>query len=96
MGFGGIVKAFVEGHRNLVKHERFAKGPAQDLPKEAFARSRYLADRFEKAFGSLNCREITGRGFASPDELRAFLPESKVCGEIFSWCGQEATRLMTA
>lgn len=95
MGFGGIVKAFVVGHRNLVKHETFARGPVEDLPKEAFARSRYLADRFEKAFGSLNCKEITGRGFSSPDELNAFLPESKVCGEIFTWCEQEAAKLMT-
>ncbi len=96
MGFGGIMKAFVVGHRNLVKHETFAAGPAGDLPKEAFARSRYLADRFEKAFGSLNCREITGKRFSSPDELSAFLPASGVCREIFSWCGREAANLMTA
>jgi hypothetical protein len=94
MGFGSIVKAFVVGHRNLVKHETFAGGPVEDLPKEAFARSRYLADRFEKAFGSLNCKEISGREFASTDELNAFLPESKVCGEIFTWCEQEAANLM--
>jgi hypothetical protein len=95
MGFGGIVKAFVVGHRNLVKHETFASGPVEDLPKEAFARSRYLLDRFEKAFGSLNCRDIAGRGFESPDELNAFLPESKVCGDIFTWCEEEAARLMS-
>lgn len=94
MGFGGITKAFVVGHHHLVKHEKFAEGPVEQLPKEAFARSRYLADRFEKAFGSLNCREITGRGFDSPQELRAFLPESEGCGKIFSWCEQEATKLL--
>jgi len=94
MGFGGIVKAFLVGHRNLFRHETLAKGTVEDLPKEAFARSRYLLDRFEKAFGSLNCKEITGREFASPDELNAFLPESKVCGEIFTWCEQEAAELM--
>jgi hypothetical protein len=96
IGLGGVVKAFVVGHRNLVRHEALAKGAVEDLPKEAFARSRYLADRFEKAFGSLNCREITGKEFASPDALTAFLRESKVCGEIFSWCGREAAKLMTA
>ncbi len=95
MGYGGIVKEFVVGHRNLVKHETLAEGPVEALPKEAFARSRYLADRFEKAFGSLNCKEIAGREFASPDELNTFLPESKVCGEIFTWCEQEAAKLMT-
>jgi hypothetical protein len=95
MGFGGIVKSFVVGHRNLIKHEEFVKRSVEELPKEAFARSRYLADRFEKAFGSLNCRDITGREFFSPDELNAFLPESEVCGEVFSWCEQEATNLMT-
>jgi hypothetical protein len=83
------------GHRNLVKHETLAEGPVEALPKEAFARSRYLTDGFEKAFGSLNCKEITGREFASPDELNTFLPESKVCGEIFAWCEQEAAKLMT-
>ena len=96
MGYGSILKEFVVGHRNLVKHDTLAKGPVEDLPKEAFARSRYLTDGFEKAFGSLNCKEITGREFASPDELNAFLPESKVCGEIFTWCEQEAAKLMTA
>jgi hypothetical protein len=95
MGFGSIVKAFVVGHRNLVKHETLARGPVEDLPEEAFARSRYLADRFERAFGSLNCREITGRRFASADELRAFLPGSEVCREVFAWCDREATQLMT-
>jgi hypothetical protein len=94
MGFGGILKAFVVGHRNLFRHEALAQGPVRDLPREAFARSRYLADRFEKAFGSLNCREITGRTFSSPDELRAFLSESGVCGEIFSWCEREALELL--
>lgn len=93
-GFGGILKAFVVGHRNLVRHESLLSRPAEELPKEAFARSRYLADRFEAAFGSLNCREITGREFASPEELRSFLPDSRVCAEIFSWCGQEAAALL--
>jgi hypothetical protein len=96
MGFGGILKAFVEGHRNLLRHESFAEGPARDLPREAFARSRYLADRFVKAFGSLNCREITGRAFSSPEDLRAFLSESRVCGEIFSWCERGALELLSA
>jgi hypothetical protein len=94
MGFGGIVKAFVVGHRNLVKHETLARGAVEDLPKEAFARSRYLADRFEKAFGSLQCRDLVGRRFDSADELSAFLPESKVCREVFTWCEREAAKLM--
>jgi hypothetical protein len=94
MGYGNIVKEFVVGHRNLVKHEALAKRPVEDLPREAFARSRYLADRFEKAFGSLNCKDITGRAFASPDELHAFLPGSEVCGKIFTWCEQEAAELI--
>ena len=96
MGFGGILTAFVAGHRNLLRHEALARGPVEALPKEAFARSRYLADRFEKAFGSLNCREIIGRPFASPGELRAFLPVSEVCQQIFFWCGQEAAKLIHA
>jgi Putative redox-active protein (C_GCAxxG_C_C) len=95
MGFGGILRAFVAGHRNLVRHQTLARGPVEELPQEAFARSRYLADRFEERFGSLNCKEITGRGFASPDELREFLPGSEVCGQVFSWCEQEGARLMT-
>ena len=95
MGYGSILKEFVVGHRNLVKHETLAKGPVEELPKEAFARSRYLADGFEKTFGSLNCKEITGREFSSPDELNAFLPESKVCGEIFTWCEQESAKLLS-
>jgi len=95
MGFGGILKAFVVGHHHLVKHEAFAKVPVEDLPTEAFARSRYLADRFEKAFGSLNCKEITDRRFASQDELRGFLPESEVCRQIFAWCEEEAAQLIT-
>lgn len=96
MGFGSIVKAFVVGHRHLVRHETLAKVPAEDLPREAFARCRYLADRFERTFGSLKCREITGRGFASPDELRGFLRGSEVCREVFAWCDREATKMMTS
>jgi hypothetical protein len=96
MGFGGIVRAFVVGHHHLVKHEAYAKGPVEDLPTEAFARCRYLADRFEKTFGSLNCKVITDRSFSSPDELKGFLAESEVCGQIFAWCDQEAAKLLTA
>jgi len=95
MGFGGIVKAFVVGHHHLVKHEEYAKGPVKDLPTETFARCRYLADRFEGSFGSVNCKAITDRRFSSPDELRGFLAGSEVCRQIFAWCEEEATQLLS-
>lgn len=94
MGLFKITRAFIRGHGNLLKHETFAERTPAHVPVEAFARSRYLADGFRKHFGSLDCREITGRRFSSPAEVRSFLRESTVCNEIQTWCKQETFKLL--
>jgi hypothetical protein len=88
MSFWSIVAAFIRGHRNLLK------GSQQEIPKEAFARSKCLATRFRQRFGSLRCQNIAKRSFISPDDLRRFLNDSKDCQTVFSWCEHEARELI--
>jgi len=92
MNLAGITRAFLVGHYHLVRHGRFARRSPGEVPDEPFARGRYLADRFVDRFGSLHCAEITGRGFGSVGEVRAFL-DSGGCSETLSWCVGEARTL---
>lgn len=87
MGVGGITAAFIRGHWNLLRK------PGTEIPREAFARSRALADHFRKRFGSLRCRDITGRSFSRPQDVRIFLGESRNCQAVLSWCEAEAGAL---
>ncbi len=94
MGWVGITRAFLVGHRNLLRRERFLEEHGEaSPPREAFARSRVLADGFRRRFGSLHCREITGRAFSSLEDLRDFLARPGDCREVMDWCRREAVRL---
>lgn len=84
-----VTAAFIKGHLNLLRHPRTP-------PREAFATSRFFAERFQRQFGSMRCMEIAPRRFASAEELRSFLESSPQCGEVVSWCGQQVRRLVGA
>jgi hypothetical protein len=86
-----LTAAFIRGHWNLLRHRH--PGPP---PREAFATSRFLAERFQRQFGSMRCEEISSRSFASAEDLRSFLESSLQCGEVLSWCGEQARRLVGA
>lgn len=89
-----ITRAFIRGHGNLLKHDTFAGLQPVEIPGEAFARSRYLADAFLKRFGSLSCMEITEKQFSSVEEVRCFLDERRGCRDIQAWCQKETSRLL--
>ena len=50
-----------------------------------------LVRRFRKRFGSLECREITGRSFDGVSDLADYMSESRVCAEIKDWCRSEVS-----
>jgi len=89
LGKVGITGAFIRGHWHLVRP------PRGELPQEAFARSRRLADGFRERFGSLRCRDIAGSSFGSFEELRRFLAESDKCRSVIAWCQEQGRRLVT-
>jgi C_GCAxxG_C_C family probable redox protein len=94
MSFTAITSSFVRGHHNLLRHKTLRKSRPEELPGEAFARSRYLADGFQDRFGSLHCLDITGREFSGPEALRMHLQESDTCREVLLWCEREAAELI--
>lgn len=53
-----------------------------------------LVRGFRKRFGSLECRELTGRSFAEARELEEYTKYSEVCDGIRSWCAEEALRIL--
>lgn len=88
-GKAAITGAFIRGHWHLVRP------PKGDLPREAFARSRRLADGFRERFGSLRCRDIAGRTFESPAEVRRYLADGETCRSVIAWCQEQGKGLAT-
>lgn len=76
-GIAATVRAFLRGHINLYtgKGERGSCSVANPLVRE-----------FRRVFGSLECGELTGRSFASGEELEAFVSSSPLCAEVKEWC----------
>ena len=55
-----------------------------------------LVKEFRDGFGSLECRDIVGRSFASGRELAEFVPGSAICSEIKDWCRDQAIERISA
>ena len=55
-----------------------------------------LVKEFKNKFGSLECRDIVGRSFASGKELAEFVPGSAICTEIKEWCRDQAIERISA
>ena len=58
-----------------------------------FNAGRPLLGRFLREFGSLECREITGRTFERGRDLRAYVEGSSGCEVVLEWCLQECVAL---
>lgn len=87
LGKVAITGAFLRGHWYLVRP------PRGNLPHEAFARSRRLADGFGERFGSLRCRDIAGRAFDCLEDLRRYLAEANTCESVIAWCQEQGKQL---
>jgi hypothetical protein len=77
----------VRGHINLYMDRR---------EQELWAIGNPLVKEFRDRFGSLECRDIVGRSFASGKELADFVPDSAICSEIKDWCRGKSVELITA
>lgn len=84
-GVFGTLRFFVRGHLNLYAG-RGRKG--------LWSVGNPLVRGFRRRFGSLECRELTGREFGSRDDLEDYVRESEVCREIRDWCVEEALRIL--
>jgi hypothetical protein len=84
-GLAGTLVPFLRGHINLYldRHE-----------PELWSVGNPFAREFKARFGSLECRNITGRSFATGEELAAFMPASSACAEIKDWCRKRASELI--
>lgn len=96
MSLAGVTRTFIVGHVNLARHRRLGHRSPGQLPREPFARTRFLADRFLDRFGSLHCAEITGTRFASSTEIRDHLCAGDGCERVLSWCVRQAGELSLA
>lgn len=76
-GLPETFRFFIRGHINLYMGRREA---------ELWAVANPMAREFQRRFGSLECRDLTGRAFASGGELAEFAASSSLCGEIKDWC----------
>ncbi len=84
-GIAGTLLFFARGHLNLY---------AGRGKKGLWAVGTPLLREFRRRFGSLECREITGRDFGSRKELEGHLTGSAACGEIRDWCVEETVGLL--
>lgn len=84
-GIAATVRAFVLGHVNLYTGRK---------ERELWAVANPLVREFRRRFGSLECGELTGRRFASGEELEAFVPSSSLCAEIKGWCRDGAVSIL--
>lgn len=51
-----------------------------------------MARAFRREFGSLECRDISGRAFAGVDDLADCVGTSEVCARAIRWCSENAPR----
>lgn len=84
-GIAGTVRAFLRGHFNLYT----GKGE-----RELWAVANPLVREFRRRFASLECRDLTGRSFASGVELEAFVAASPRCAEVKEWCREKAVEAL--
>jgi hypothetical protein len=86
-GFVGTLEPLARGMINqLLKREE----------PELWSLAGHLMSEFKTRFGSLECRNIVGRSFASGSELAEFMAGSSVCAEIKDWCRERTSELIVA
>ncbi len=60
-----------------------------------FMIGRPIIRRFEREFGSVECREISGRAFECGSDLRDHLVDSSECAAVAEWCLRECESLLS-
>ncbi len=86
-GIIGTLVPFVRGHVNLYMGRSEA---------ELWAVANPFLREFKQRFGSLECRDITGRRFGDGTGLAEHMEASELCAEIKEWCRARATELICA
>lgn len=81
-GVRATLAPFITGHLNMYLGRQRA---------ELWSVGGRVVHGFKKRFGSLDCREITGRSFDGVGELADYMSESRVCAEIKDWCHSEVS-----
>ncbi len=82
-GVRATLAPFITGHLNMYLGRQRA---------ELWSVGGRLVQGFENLFGSLDCREITGRSFENAAELSKYMAGSEVCASIKDWCRSEASK----
>jgi len=86
-GLVGTLIPFLHGHVNLYLDRR--------EPELWSVANPYMRE-FQARYGSLECRDIVGRSFASGTELAEHIAGSPVCAQIKDWCRERTSALITA
>ena len=85
MSFLKTAKAFIIGHRNLLKRKPV------DEP-EPFAVGKGIVTSFRERAGTLECRNITERTFSGWDDFQDYLGNSSTCQELVKFMVDEASK----
>lgn len=78
----GTLVPFTVGHINMYGRRR---------RPELWSVGGPLVRLFVKEFGSMECREITGRSFDSFEDLSEYMSGSQTCARIKDWCRAETS-----
>jgi len=84
-GIAGTLRFFVRGHLNLYA----GKGS-----KGLWSVGNPLVRGFRDRFGSLECRELTGRSFSTGRELADHIAGSEACAAMMDWCVERAVEAL--
>ncbi len=85
-GVVGTLRFFVRGHLNLYAGKGKRGLWAVGVP---------LMRDFRRRFGSLECRDLTGRTFHSLSDLEGYIAGSERCEEIRLWCAENAVEILS-
>ncbi|MDY6795995.1 MAG: C-GCAxxG-C-C family protein [Actinomycetota bacterium] len=82
----GTLMSFLKGHVNLYMGRK---------KPELWAVATLLTSEFAARFGSMECRDVTGRSFQSGRDLADFMDGSVTCQEVKLWCRDRAVDIIS-
>jgi C_GCAxxG_C_C family probable redox protein len=85
MSFIQAVRAFLIGHRNLLRDEPIEK-------PEPFNVGKGIVRRFREEAGAMECRDITGKVFSGWNDFQNYISSSERCSALIKLAVEEASK----
>jgi C_GCAxxG_C_C family probable redox protein len=88
MGYQTNVKKFVIGHINLMRKK-------QGKSIDTFSIGKEMVNQFKETAGSIECRQITGKDFNSPETFQKYMVDSERCKNLIRVSADIASNAIT-